>query len=300
MTNSSASYKPQKEVLIQNIGKHLYIVTPHSLTHSLRNLTCKTFLISSSPLFRENTFQNTGGAPQVTYKLPLQHCMYYYEQILFTHTCTDTQIIFQNIYHLYWSNCPIRKQVHWSCCEEIQIKCTDSIYHPAAQLQLLCNCCPAKDGNPKVLRHDCGIRWKSKCWVTIVMDVATHLSYWCGHSGHVACCMAMKDKNAMAAPSWPLLRCTLSHSVWCRNKQYWRSHLCGGFQQQNTSGIPGDWGHNSEQNSLFWTSLLEGCSCFCIMEYISVSSVHRCNQVSSKVIIWTTNAPLVESSHQTQ
>lgn len=100
MTNSSASYKPQKEVLKQNIGIHLYIYNT-SLTHSLRNLTCKTFSISSNPLFRENTFQKTGGVPQVTYQLLLQHCMYYYEQILFTHTCTDTQIIFQNIRHLY-------------------------------------------------------------------------------------------------------------------------------------------------------------------------------------------------------
>jgi hypothetical protein len=46
MTNSSASYKPQKEVLIQNIGIHLYICNT-SLTQESHLQNILDFLQSS-------------------------------------------------------------------------------------------------------------------------------------------------------------------------------------------------------------------------------------------------------------
>ena len=113
MTNSSASYKPQKEVLIQNIGIHLYICNT-SLTHSLtRSLTQE-----SHP---QNILDFLQSSIQGEHILKFRRCA---TSNIQTSTATlhvvlwtnfiHTHIIFENIHHLYWRNCSTRKLVHQS------------------------------------------------------------------------------------------------------------------------------------------------------------------------------------------
>lgn len=168
-TNSPASYISQKEVLIQNIGIHLYIWNI-SLTQESHLQNILDFLQSSIQGEHISKYRRCATSNTQTSTATL-HVVLWTNFI--KHTCTHTQIIFQNIHHLYWSNCPTRKLVNRSplwrnpnqlyrfitlqhhyyyCGTAVQ----QNILRPKkTAIQKRCITIVVDVGNPKVLRHNC-------------------------------------------------------------------------------------------------------------------------------------------------
>lgn len=177
-TNSPASYISQKEVLIQNIGIHLYIWNI-SLTQESHLQNILDFLQSSIQGEHISKYRRCATSNTQTSTATL-HVVLWTNFI--KHTCTHTQIIFQNIHHLYWSNCPTRKLVNrsplWRNPNQLYrfITLQHHYYYCGTAVQQR-HFEAQKDGNPKALHHDCGGRWKSKSAASQLWWMLQHISY---------------------------------------------------------------------------------------------------------------------------
>jgi hypothetical protein len=151
MTNPSASLK-----------KNLFRTLAHTCTsvtsHSLKNLTCRTLLISSSSIQGEYISKHrrlsTNNIQTSTATLHLSTLNKFNSYTHARHTEYSSKPLLLN--------CPTSKLVHLSPYEQIQIKCTNSL-SPCTNVIITVELLSSqrhfeaqKDGHPKVLSHNCG------------------------------------------------------------------------------------------------------------------------------------------------